>query len=211
MPGIVLDQDQMNALRKTNSIGADNAACSLSIMLNKRVDITALDIVIETLGEIPRALGDENEPVNTVYFSLNGKISGTMLLVISVRESLKLAAILTRRELSCTRDLDENGVSALKELGNIITGAYVTAFADDLHLKIMYSIPEFASGTLGTILDGIPAVVPLKSEPVVIVENKFTAGEDVYGTHLIFIPDIKSLAKILRGLGMLKKQGGQAC
>ena len=206
MPDIGLDQKQMNALKETSSIGADNAACSLSIMLNRTVNIATLDVVVDSLGEIPRILGDENEPVNAVYFSLNGKISGTVLLITPISESLKLAGALTRREPSGGETLDEDGVSALKELGNIVIGAYVTAFADDLHLKIMYSVPEFASGTLGTILDGIPAVVPLKSEPVVIVENKFAAGEDVYGTHLIFIPDIKSLAKILQGLGVLEKQ-----
>ncbi len=206
MPDIGLDLEQMHTLNRISSIGADNSAFSLSIMLNRRVDITAFDVVIDTLGEIPRSLGGEDKPVNAVHFSLSGKISGALRLVIPASESVKLAAALTHRESSGGKKLDENGVSALKELGNIVIGAYVTAFADELGLKIMYSVPEFVSGTLAAILDGIPEVVPLKSEPVVIVENKFAAGEDAYGTHLIFIPDIKSLAVMLKTLGVLEKQ-----
>lgn len=49
------------------------------------------------------------------------------------------------------------GLSALKELGNILSGSYIQILSQELKMKIKYSVPGFASDMLGAIFDEILA------------------------------------------------------
>ncbi len=162
MDNIELNQIQLDALREISSIGIGNAAVSLSSMLGQKVSMTVPAVRVESLEKMAQALGDAEKVINAIYFSVNGGISGTMLLLFPIRESLKIADILTVRNVGQTKDLDEMGLSALKEAGNIIAGTYLRAIGQTLNKKITYSVPGFTSDMLGAMMDGILARLSLK-------------------------------------------------
>jgi chemotaxis protein CheC len=197
---IALNQNQVDALREISSIAAGNAATSLSVMLGKKVTISVPSIMVEASGKIPEALGGEENIVSVVYFSVSGQLSGSMLLMLSVSESLRLVKILTGQKADQIERIDGMGISAIKELGNIIIGTYLRALGQALNLRITHSIPGFGYDMLGALLDGTLAELSLKSEHVVMAENSFIVEEDTYRGHLIFILEPKSLQIMLKAL-----------
>ena len=205
MRSIELDQIQLDALREISLIAAGNTATSLSKMLGRKVNIAVPSVMVESLENVPEALGGKENVANVVYFSVNGQVPGSIFLILRESESLRLASVLTGKEAAQTGSLDEMGRSALKELGNITTGAYLNAVSQVLKMRITHSIPGFASDMLGAILDEILARLSLKAEHVVIVENEFTVEKDSYGTHFIFIPEPEALNSMLKALGVRKK------
>lgn len=200
MVEIALNQNQVDALREISSIAAGNAATSLSVMLGKKVTISVPSIMVEASGKIPEALGGEENIVSVVYFSVSGQLSGSILLMLSVSESLRLVKILTGQKVDQIERIDGMGISAIKELGNISIGTYLRTLGQALNLRITYSIPGFASDMLGALLDGTLAELSLKSEHVVMAENTFIVEEDIYRGHLIFILEPKSLQIMLKAL-----------
>jgi len=197
---IELSQNQVDALREISSIAAGNAATSLSVMLGKKVAISVPSIMVEASGKIPEALGGEENIVSVVYFSVSGQLSGSLLLMLSVSESLRLASILTGQKVDQIERISDMGISAIKELGNITIGTYLRALGQALKLRITHSIPGFASDMLGALLDGTLAEFSLKSEHVVMAENTFLVEENTYRGRLIFILEPKSLHIMLKAL-----------
>lgn len=201
-----LNQIQLDALREISSIAGGNAATSLSVMLGRRVEITVPDITIEAVEKVPQALANEEDVANVVYFTLEGPISGTILLILSVFESLRLVDVLTEQNVTEMENLDEMGLSALKELGNITIGTYIRAMEHVLKIRINYSIPGFASDMLGAILDGTLARLSLETGEAILIENRLlvegvTLAEGIaFRTYIVFIPEDKSLKALLDAL-----------
>ncbi|MDP8219012.1 MAG: chemotaxis protein CheC [Candidatus Theseobacter exili] len=205
MTEIKPDYFQLDAFKEIGSIGGCNAATSLSVMLDKKVDIGVPTVVIESIENIPHVLLEGANIINAVCFSVIGQISGSIFLVFSPPESLILANLLTGRKTTQTENLDEIEMSALNELGNIIVGTYLSALNQVLKMKVEYSVPEFISDMLKPVLTGIVTKLSLKTDYVVIVKNEFMIEKKMCKIPLIFIPDSESLNTILETLGKGEK------
>ncbi|NQT33189.1 MAG: chemotaxis protein CheC [Candidatus Omnitrophica bacterium] len=197
---------QLDALREINSIACGNAATSLSEMLKRKVDVSVPRIRIEAVEKVPEALGGAQKIVDAVYFSVSGRLAGSILLIFPHTASLNMAALLTGEEPGREENLDEFRISAVKEMGNITVGWYTRALADMLKVRVTYSIPGFACDMLGAVLDGILARLALKSEYAVISENEFKAEALAHKMDLVFIPEPEALKFMLKALGAGKKR-----
>jgi chemotaxis protein CheC len=195
---------QLDALKEISSIASGNAATSLSSMLGKRIDITAPAITVEALERVPEVLGGAEETVTAIHLMLKGRLSGSILFILSPPESLGLVNFLTDQKREKIEKLDEIGLSALKELGNIITGYYTTALSNILKTRIDYSIPGFACDMLGAILEEILARMSLESPYAVITESNFLMGGDIHKGHLVFIMPPKTMFEIIDAVGDLE-------
>ncbi len=139
--------------------------------------------------------------MTAVQFSVSGEVSGSILLVLSSSESLGLVNILTGQKIEQIESLDEMGISALKELGNIVIGSYVRVLSDGLKVTINYSVPGFAYDMMGAILDEPLAHLSLETKDAVIVESEFIVRGKIYRGHLIFILAPKAVNSIIKALG----------
>ncbi len=191
------DRIRLDAFREISSIATGNAATSLSALLDRRVDITVPNIMVETLENIPDLLGGWEKTVTAVQFSVSGEVSGSILLVLSSSESLRLVNILTGQQVE---SLDEMGISALKELGNIVVGSFVRVLAEGLKVRIEYSVPGFAQDMVGAILDEILAHLSLETKHAVVVESEFIIRDKIYRGHLVFILGPKAVNNIIKAL-----------
>jgi chemotaxis protein CheC len=201
MAEMEFDQIRLDAFREISSIATCQAANSLSTMLSRRVDITVPNILVESLEKIPELLGGAEKPVSAIHFSVTGQISGTMLLVFSSSESLKLANVLTGQHVERIENLDEMGISALREMGNILTGSFIKVLAEGLKIKFSYSVPGFAFDMLGAILDEMLARLSLETDSAVIMESEFIVRQEIYRGYLIFILSPQAVNEIITALG----------
>ncbi len=201
MTYVEFDKIRLDAFREISSIATGNAATSLSAMLDKKVDITIPNIMVEALEKVPELLGGSEKAMTAVYFSISGQVSGSILLAFSSSESLRLVNILTGQKTDHVEDLDEMGISALKELGNIVIGSYVRVLSDGLKVTITYSVPGFTYDMMGAILDEPLARLSLETKHAVIVESEFIVREKIYRGHLVFILAPKTVNSIIKALG----------
>ena len=200
------DKIRLDAFREVVSIATSNAATSLSKILDMKVDITIPNIMIESIEKVPGLLGGSENEMMTVYFKVNGQISGSsILLMFSASESLSLANILTGQEADCIENLDDMGVSSLKELGNIVIGSFMTVLANGLKLKIGYSVPGYAYDMVGAIMDETLSQMSLETEQAVIMESEFIVREKIYRGNLVFVLPPRAVDNIIKALGSWSK------
>jgi chemotaxis protein CheC len=195
-----LNDLQLDTLREIGSIGAGNAATGLSKMLNKKIKINVPSAKVMRLQDVPQFLGGPESLVAVVYFQIKGDFVGSILLVFPLKEALKLTDLLLERKKGKTKEFDELSSSALKELGNISTGSYLTALAQVLKRKIVHSIPYFATDMLQAILDGILIELAIKVEYVVVIDAKFEIEKEAVCGHFIFLPEPEGLKQIFKAL-----------
>lgn len=197
-----LTKAQIGALKEVGMIGAGNAATGISQMLGKEIDITVPRANVVALEKVTEILGGPEVLVTVVYFQVTGAVSGIILIILPVRDSLRLADLLIGRTTGDSRTLDEFGQSALKELGNISTASYLIALSKMVRMKLFYSVPNLATDMLGAILDNLLIKLSLKAKQAVVVETEFTVKNRVVKGHLIFMPEPDGLKAILGALGV---------
>jgi chemotaxis protein CheC len=197
-----LTQLQLDALREISSIASGNAATSLSSMLGKRIEITAPIITVESLEKVPEILGGAEKAVTVIHLMVKGQFPGSILFILSPFESLCLINILTNQKKEKIEDLDELGLSALRELGNIVTGSYTKALSHILKTRIDFSVPGFACDMLGAILEEILAPMSSEAQYAIITESNFLVSGDIYKGNLVFIMSPKTLLAIIDALGI---------
>ncbi len=98
--------------------------------------------------------------------------------------------------------MNEMELSAMKEVSNIITGAYLNSLSALTNLKIYPSPPELAVDMAGAILS-VPAIeFGAIGDKILLIQSQFYDDTMIDG-YFILIPDLESYAKILRSLGMM--------
>ena len=98
--------------------------------------------------------------------------------------------------------MNEMELSAMKEVSNIITGAYLNSLSALTNLKIYPSPPELSVDMAGAILS-VPAIeFGAIGDKILLIQSQFYDDTMIDG-YFILIPDLESYAKILRSLGMM--------
>jgi chemotaxis protein CheC len=98
-------------------------------------------------------------------------------------------------------DFNEIEMSALKEIGNIITGAYLNSLAAMTNLKMIPSVPDLSVDMLNAILS-VPAIeFGIIGDQILLIQTVFTDDVDING-YFILMPDLESYSKMLKALGI---------
>ncbi len=195
------DQIRLDAFKEITSIATGNAATSLSVMLGKRVDITVPSIVVEEVTDIPALLGRREKKVSVLNFTVSGQFRGNIMLLFSPSECLRLITILAGQKVHDIENLNEMGLSAIKELGNIVVGSYIRILAEGLGVNIRYSIPGFAIDMLGAIFDETLARLSSETKNAVVMESEFIIKDEVYRGYLVFILTPNAVRVLIKALG----------
>lgn len=197
-----LNKLQLDALKEMGTIGAGNAATSLSKMIGKRVNITVPNARVVSIEKVPELVGGQEELITAVIFEVNDSVNGVIMVLFSLEEAKKLAALLLAKPAVEAHILDEMGISALKEVGNVVTGTYLNALSAITNLRITHSIPNYASDMLISVMDGVLIKLSLEAEEAIVVETEFKIEEDLIRGFILFIPDPEGLQAILKPLGL---------
>lgn len=203
-PGMpsVFSPARIDALKEVASIGAGHAATALSLMTGARIMIEVPMVTVGQLSELAPSIAEPNAPIVSVMMDMNGSLTGQTLLALPVITGRRLADLMLRRERRAGSEVfDRLEESALKEAGNILGGAYMTALSDFLGMHLMPSPPRFRVGVAQEILEGCTS---LGGEELAVccVETEFSfeeIGERFRGFFLL-LPDTKSFSAIFRAV-----------
>ena len=149
-----LSAERVDALKEVANIGAGHAATALSLMTGARIMIDVPTINVAPLDELIPGIADEGSQVVSVLMDMHGSLKGHTLLALPLVTGRRLADLMLRRERrpgNSSLDLLEE--SALKEDGNILGGAYMTALSESLGMTLLPSPPRLSIGTTETVME----------------------------------------------------------
>jgi chemotaxis protein CheC len=193
---------QLDALREVANIGAGHAATALSQMTGSTIMISVPTINVARLEDVPPQISEPEEPVAVVLMHMMGDLSGRTLLVFPRHTALRIAELMLNRPHSVGTELSELEQSALKESGNILSGAYLNALSDFMGLMLMPSPPSLAVDMSSAVLTTAYLQFGTDRDYVFCVETEFfmhELGERLRGFFLL-LPDAASLHAILRAV-----------
>lgn len=193
---------QLDALREVGNIGAGHAATALSQLLQKKVSMTVPRINLLSLQEACDFVGGPEQPMVGVYLRTFGEAPSKILYLFSKEQALFLVSFWLGEKNKVRNILGELEISALKEIGNILTGAYVNAFSNFTQTQMLSSVPALAYDMVGAILSAILIDLGEVGDYAVLIETTLTASELNISGHFLLIPDPGSLEIILEALGV---------
>ena len=193
---------QIDALREVANIGAGHAATALSQMTGGTIMISVPRINIAKLEEIPPQITAPEEPVAAVLMQMLGDLTGRTLLVFPRPTAIRLSELMLRRPEGSSKGLGELEQSAIKEAGNILSGAYMNALSDFMGIMLLPSPPSLAVDMSQAVLSTAYVQFGSDRDFVFCVESEFymkDIDEHLRGFFLL-LPDVPSLQAILRAV-----------
>lgn len=204
MAGMNLDQVTENyydVLKEIGNIGAGNAMTALSQMLQCKVDMKVPQVRLLEFQEVGEMIGGEEQIMVGVFLGVEGDITGSMMFMVEEKSARHLIQKITMGMMAEGCEFDEMGLSAMKEVGNIITGAYLNSLSTLTNLKIFPTPPALTVDMAGAILS-VPAIqFGIFGDKILMIESQFYDEIELDG-YFILIPDMESYAKILAALGL---------
>ena len=199
----------LDVLKEIGNIGAAHAATSLSQLLNEKVDMHVPSVELVTFDEMFELAGGADKPVAGIYLRINGDLSGSMFFMLPLESANRFTQILTGEESFDfhTPPFSEIGVSSMQELGNILSGSYLSALSDFTSLKIHPTVPSLSVDMVGAIISfGLIEVSQYSDEVIVInteIHGEGALEDERIRGHFFLLPDPSSYMTIFRSLGVM--------
>ncbi len=195
-----MSQEYFDILKELGNIGAGNATTALAQMLQCKVDMSVPKVGLLEFKEVGTAMGGEEQIMAGIYLGVEGDITGSIMFLLEKNSARFLVSKLMGMEME-GEEFSEMEFSALKEVGNIITGAYLNSLSSLTNLKIFPTIPDVAVDMAGAIMS-VPAIqFGAVGDRMLLIQTQFFDEVAIDG-YFILIPDLESYSKILSALGM---------
>ena len=123
-----LSANQLDALREIGNVGAGNSATALSQVINRRIDMNVPKVALVPLEAVPDLVGGPNAVVVGIFLRVYGKAPSNILFLLPQKSAFYLVDTLMGKPHGSTTKLEFMDESALMEIGNILSGAYLNAF-----------------------------------------------------------------------------------
>jgi len=193
----VLSKEQIDALKEVGTIGAGHAANALSQMVDKKIMISVPEVKAIPLKETVELAGPPESLVAAIYMKLMGDARGTALLIFPRESAFTLVDILMKRPAGQTKFLKEIDHSALKEVGNILAGAFLTALMEFLNISLIPSVPLIAYDMAGAILEALAIEFGEDADYIFCIQTEFIDPTLNMGGNFILVFDRQPLAIII--------------
>ena len=196
MEGVYFD-----VLREIGNIGAGNATTALATMIGTKVDMRVPKVGLMEFKEIGAEMGGEETIMAGIYQQIRGDISGSIMFLLEEKSARVLVSKLRGVEADAAGPFSEMEISALQEIGNIITGSYLSSLSTLTNMTIDASVPSLCIDMCEAILS-VPAIEFAElGDKMLLIKTEFSDDVKLEG-YFILVPDLTSYEKILTSLGM---------
>ena len=189
-----------DVLKEIGNIGAGNATTALAQLLQCKVDMKVPQVKLLEFKDLGSLMGGEDQVMIGIYLAVEGDITGSIMFIMTNDTGKHLTEKLMGMK-SDSDQFNEMELSALREVGNIITGSYLNSLSMMTNLKIYPSVPELCIDMAGAILS-VPAIeFGTIGDDILLIQTQFLDEVELNG-YFILIPDLESYEKILSSLGI---------
>ena len=191
-----------DVLREIGNIGAGNATTAIATMLNIKLNMEVPNVKLLAVQDLNTAIGSEEEEIVGIYLGVQDDIEGSLMFLLKMDDAHRLVNHLLGKSPDDREPFDEMAMSAMKEIGNIIAGSYLSALSAMTNLKISPTVPYIAVDMAGAILS-IPAIqFGQYGDNALLIETAF-GGDTMFEGYFILLPELDSYDKILASLGIM--------
>jgi chemotaxis protein CheC len=195
-----MSNEYFDVLRELGNIGAGNATTALAQMMQCKVDMAVPKVQLLEFRELGEAMVGEETVMAGIYLGIEGDIKGSIMFLLEKAAAKHLVGKLMGME-SEGEEFSEMEFSALKEVGNIITGSYLNSLSSITNLAIYPSVPDLTVDMAGAILS-VPAIeFAALGDRMLMIQTQFF-DEMVLDGYFILIPDLDSYGRMLAALGI---------
>ncbi len=191
-----------DVLKEIGNIGAGNATTAIATLLNVKLNMEVPNVKLMPVQDLNTAIGSEEEEIVGIYLGVQNDIDGSLMFLLKMDAAHHLVNLLLGRSVDYKEPFDEMDLSAMKEIGNIIAGSYLSALSAMTSLKISPTVPYISVDMAGAILS-IPAIqFGQFGDNALLIETSF-GGETMLQGYFILLPELDSYDKILASLGIV--------
>lgn len=178
---------------------AESAVESLSQMLGMEVDMNVSGVNMTSIYSIPQTVGSKE--VVGLYSRFSGPLSGTMLCLLSTKSALELSSILLG-------DFEEEGAeesdilfsemqkSAVLEISNIITSAFIDVWANSFSIELSHNPPVFGFDFADAIIDHALIKAAKSGDFVIMFNNTLSVVDMDIDFNTLMLPDPGKLQSV---------------
>lgn len=203
MPFLKLNNVQMDILKETSNIGMGHAATALSQMIGHPVKLRVPHVTITKISQVPEYLGGAEKMMVGITLQVLGDARGSIMLLFPQESAHRLLCNLIGDQ-GKVLIMNEVTISALKEVGNILASAYLSALGSMLHKTLIPSIPLLAYDMAGAVVDYVLIDLSKSSDLAMLVETDFigeSSSDLAIKGHFFLIPDPSTLDMFLDAAG----------
>jgi chemotaxis protein CheC len=197
------NQLHLDALREVSSIGAGNASTALSQFINQKVEMAPPEVTTLTVGDVPQFVSKGFPIIIMVVIEVEGGIGGHILFIFDEKNAVMMIDLLMGQKPGSTSSLSEIGVSALKEVSNVMSGSYLQVLGNMINLTLSMTPPYFTAGSPVEVPKFIIEHCVKGDETTICLKSNLRIAKEfqVYGS-LMFIPSATSLGRLINLLGI---------
>jgi chemotaxis protein CheC len=199
----------LDLLKEIGNIGAGNAATALSKLMNKKIDMKLPSVRIVSFNEIMDLAGGIEKVVLSIFLRVDGEAPGSMFFVLPLEQATCFAQRMIGDDSITFEEppYSDIGLSAMQELGNILSGSYLSALSDFTNMSLYPSVPELSIDMVGAIIGYGLIEASQVSDYVIAIdtalkEDELPNSESVNG-HFFLLPDPDSFQTIFKTLGVI--------
>ncbi len=198
----------LDVLKEIGNIGAAHAATALSDLLGKKIDMRVPKVEMVTFNEMMELAGGAETVVVGIFLRIEGDAEGSMFFILPIQQANRfIQHLINDDNFDFNRNpISELGLSAMQEMGNILSGSYLSALSDFTGLKIYPTVPGLSVDMFGAIISiGLIEISEVSDNVIVIntsiFEDGFENSKEVRG-HFFLLPDPESFESIFKALGV---------
>src|SRR5699024_6686028 len=198
---------QLDALKEIGNIAAGNAATSLSIMTQKKIDMDMPSAKLISFKNVLSLVGGSEQPVVAILFNVKGAAPGIVYFIMTIQQAEELIRQITGKQITkLNHESSQNdyACSILMEVGNILVGSYLSALSDFININMQPSTPNLSIDMACAILSvGLLQISEVTDSAIVInTRIKDDGCKHKIDGHFFLIPDVNSVTRILKALGI---------
>jgi chemotaxis protein CheC len=130
-----------------------------------------------------------------------GSVTGDILVVFPEDCARMLMELLIGKPVPAGGEWGENAASALTEIANILTSAYLSALGTLLGVTLIPSVPALAVDMAGAIIDAALIEQSRGGDLALLIETEFFETARAIRGHFFLLPDPSSLRLIFDRIG----------
>lgn len=189
-----------DAFQELGNIGAGNAATALSQMVGRKIGTSVPKVMIIPIENVLDVVDADDHIVAGIYLKVYGDIPAKILVTFEHADLLALTDLLMGQSMGGTALLNEMRISALKELGTILTGSFLNALAKFLDLQLIPTVPALAMNTMPAILNTLLVELSQDARYALLIQTEIFETETRLTGNIFLIPEADALDGMIKAI-----------
>lgn len=192
----------IDCLREIGNIGSGSAASSLAEMLQKPIEMHVPDVRVLDYQTVIDEMGGPEKVITGILVTLSVDIEGMIMFLLEDTFAKVVLSTFLGKDNVDVITLDENDISAIKEMGNIMAGSYLGALATMTGMTIDMSTPSMTVDMMGAIMNAPMIEFSEVGDKVLFINDGFIIDKVDIKSNIILIPTVESLDILMKKLGV---------